>query len=166
MLLAHHVQFQKFYNQESNINSVTNLEKKLNSNIRKIQAFFHPNQVNNLKRRVDHENGTSEKQTWLALADLYNSTDPDKGVVFDSALQTDENDHLIDNPGYEHINLTNFTMTPIGGNKEIKKYMAGLFKLRSEEIKKMIGISGTHDNDPMSYVNRTKARVPGGGGFH
>jgi hypothetical protein len=55
-------------------------------------------------------------------------------------------------------------MTPIGG-KEIKKYMAGFFKLWSK-IKKMIGVPGTHDNDPMSYVGRAKERVPGGGGFH
>jgi hypothetical protein len=41
-----------------------------------VQAFFHPDLfekmmvVNNLKGRADHENGTSEKQTWSALADL------------------------------------------------------------------------------------------------
>jgi hypothetical protein len=56
-------------------------------------------------------------------------------------------------------------MTPVGG-KEIKKYILfTLFKLRSE-MKKMIGISGTHDNDPMTYVDRAKARVPAGAEVH
>jgi hypothetical protein len=96
-ILAHHVQFCQFYNRETNLNSVSNLEKKLNSELRKVQAFFHPDLfeqmmvVNNLKGRVDHENGTSEKQTWSALADLYNNTDPDEGVdVFESKLQPDK----------------------------------------------------------------------------
>jgi hypothetical protein len=81
MLLAHHVQFQKFFNHETNLNSSANLAKKLNLEVRRIQAFFHPNifeqmmQVNNLKGRCDHENGMSEKQTWSSLADLYNSMD-------------------------------------------------------------------------------------------
>jgi hypothetical protein len=135
MLLAHHVQFQKFYNQETNLNSNANLEKKLNSDIWKIQAFFHPDifeqmmAVDNLTGRVDHENGTSKKQTWSALTDLYNSTDPDQGVdIFDCYLKTNEKNHLINQTGYNSIDLTNFTMTPIG-SKEIKKFLPGLFKL-------------------------------------
>jgi hypothetical protein len=55
-------------------------------------------------------------------------------------------------------------MSPVGG-KEIKKFVGMLFKLRSE-IKKMMSISGTHNNDPMYYVDRAKQRVPGGGVCH
>jgi hypothetical protein len=85
-LLAHHVQFHQMYNHESNENSIPNLEKKFNTEICIIQLFFHLDmfeqmmQVNQLKGRVDHENGNTEKQTWSALADLFNSTDPDDGV--------------------------------------------------------------------------------------
>jgi hypothetical protein len=159
------------FNHETNLNSNANLAKKLNSEVRKIQAFFHPDifeqmmQVNNLKGWCDHENGMSEKQTWSSLADLYNSTDPDDGVdIFDRTLPTDKKDHLIDNVGYDAIDLTNFTITPVGGN-EIKKYIFGLFKLWAE-IKKMNGVSGTHDNDPMLFVDSAKQRVSGGGATH
>jgi hypothetical protein len=140
------------------------LEKKLNSELHKCQAFFHPDlfeqmmAVNNLKGRVDHENGTSEKHTWSALADLYNSSYPDEGVnLFDSVLPMDKHNHLTTNPGYKAVDLTNFSTTPIGG-WEIKKYILGMFRLRSD-IKKMMAISGTCNNDPLSYVDGAKTRV-------
>jgi hypothetical protein len=139
------------------------LEKKLNSELRKCLAFFHPDlfeqmmAVNNLKGRVDHENVMSEKHTWSALADLYNSSDPDKGVyVFDSVLPMDKHNHVTTNPGYKAIDLTNFSTTPIRGH-EIKKYILGMFWLRAD-MNKMMAISGTHNNDPLSYVDRAKTR--------
>jgi hypothetical protein len=45
-------------------------------------------------------------------------------------------------------------MTPVGG-KEIKKFIMTMFKLRAD-IKKMMSISGTHDSDPMLYVDCAK----------
>jgi hypothetical protein len=60
--------------------------------------------VNNLKGRVDHENGTSAKQTWSGLADLYNSTDPDVGIdVFQWCIETDVHDHLITTPDMNQL---------------------------------------------------------------
>jgi hypothetical protein len=56
-------------------------------------------------------------------------------------------------------------MTPVGG-KEIKKYyICALFKLCCE-MKKMIGISGTHGINPMTYVDQAKAGVTAGAGVH
>jgi hypothetical protein len=45
MLLAHVVQFTKFYINATNMNSNINLSKKLNSNLCKIHALFHPDFV-------------------------------------------------------------------------------------------------------------------------
>jgi hypothetical protein len=70
--------------------------------------------------------------------------------------------HLIVNDRYDSVDITNFTVTPVGG-KEIKKFIMSMFKLCAD-IKKMMSISGTHDSDPMSYVDRAKERV--GGGLH
>jgi hypothetical protein len=84
--------------------------------------------------------------------------------VFDTAIAGDETDQLIDNVGCETVDLTNFTMTPIGG-KEIKKYIFTLFKVRAE-MNKMMGVSGTHENDPMFFVDHAKQRVSGGGSVH
>jgi hypothetical protein len=96
---------------------------------------------------------------------LYNSTDPDAAIdVFDTTVTGDKKDQLINNVGYETVDLTNFTMTPIGG-KEIKKYIFTLFKVQAE-MNKMMGVSGKHENDPMFFVDHAKQRVPGGGSVH
>jgi hypothetical protein len=133
--------------------------------LRKIQAFFHPDifeqilQVNSLKSRADHENGTSEKQTWSALADLYNTTDKD--LALDNHHDTcakDYRNHLLVNTGYEDVDLTNFTKTTDNGN-ELCKFITGLFKLRREMKALMMTISGTHNSDPMSFVDTAKKRV-------
>jgi hypothetical protein len=144
---------------------MASLKKKLNSELRLIQAFFHPDlfhqiiQVNSLKDRSDHENGTNEKQTWSSVADLFNNTEPDCNLVeFDCSAVKDTNNHLINNPGYEDVDLMQFTETTDNGNG-VKKCKTGLFKLRHEMKSLMTTVSGTHNNDPMALVNRAKKRV-------
>jgi hypothetical protein len=134
-LIGKHVIYQQAYNSKIRENSAAAVKKKLNSELRKIQGFFHPKifdqilQVNSLKSRSDDENGTSEKQTWSALADLYNNTEPDPMMDnFDDTAIKDLHNHLIRNPGYEDIDLTNFTETTDNGN-DLQKYITGLFKL-------------------------------------
>jgi hypothetical protein len=101
-LIAQHIGLTAMYERESSVTSATALLKKLNSEIRKIQCFFHSDafdqmmEVNHLKGRVDHENGNTEKQTWSSLADLYNCLDPDVQVdTFDCDLDKDDHNHLV-----------------------------------------------------------------------
>jgi hypothetical protein len=77
---------------------------------------------------------------------------------FDCSAVKDTNDHLIDNPGYEDVDLTQFTETTDNGNG-IKKYITGLLKLCREMKSLMTTVSGTHNNDPMAFVDCAKKRV-------
>jgi hypothetical protein len=148
-LLGVHVALHDVYNLETNPHSVLVVELKLNSELRKIQAFFHPEhfeetmKVNALKGRVDHENGTSEKHVWLTLADLYNCVNPDDGIgSIDFDCPQDKYRHLNGEKEFHRATLTNFATTPNGG-VELKGYFFGLFKLR-QQMKYPIGESGTH----------------------
>jgi hypothetical protein len=53
--------------------------------------------------------------------------------------------------------LKNFTQTLVGG-AELKKFFTGLFHL-CRDMKALLGVSGTHNNDPMCYVDQAKVRV-------
>jgi hypothetical protein len=85
-LIGKHIVYQQAYNNDISKMSATSVQKKLVSELRKVQAFFHPEifeqiiKINSLKDQSDHENGTGEKQTWSALADLYNNTDSDPNL--------------------------------------------------------------------------------------
>jgi hypothetical protein len=78
-LIAEHVIYQQAYNNKVRETSAAALKKKLSSELRKIQAFFHPDiidqilLINSLKDCSALENSTTANQTWSALADLYNS---------------------------------------------------------------------------------------------
>jgi hypothetical protein len=112
-----------------------------------------------LKSRSNHENGTSKKQTWSALADLYNNTEPDPMMDnFDDTAIKDLHNHFIWNPVYDDIDLTNFTEMTDNGN-DLQKYIMGLFKLQREMKAMMTTVSRTHNNDAMAFVNHAKARV-------
>jgi hypothetical protein len=113
-----------------------------------------------LKGRSDNENGTREKQTWIAVTDLYknqDSSDADLDEI-DYTSCFDQHNHLINNSGYEDIQLTQFTATMDNGN-ELKKYITGLFKLRQEMKALMTTVSGTHNNYPMAFVDNAKKKV-------
>jgi hypothetical protein len=163
-LIGKHVVYQQAYNLEIRENSAIAIQKKLNSELQKIQAFFHPDifeqnlQVNSLKSRADHENGTSKKQTWSALADLYNSTDKDPALDnLDDTCIKDYHNHLLVNTGYEDVDLTNFTQTT--DKNKLHKFITGLFKLRQEMKALMTTILGTHGSNPMSFVDTAKKCV-------
>jgi hypothetical protein len=84
--------------------------------------------VNSLTSRADFENGTCEKQVWVSLADLYNCNDPDDALDFiDVNMDRDEKGHLVSEPAYDDVNLTDFTPTPVGG-VEMKKFFHTMFK--------------------------------------
>jgi hypothetical protein len=133
------VVYQQVYNSEIRETGAAAIKKKLSSELRKIQAFFHPNvfdqimQINSLKDHSALENGTTANQTWAALADLYNNQDSSDANLdeIDSTSRFDRHNHLINNSGYEDIQLTQFTATMDNGN-ELKKYITGLFKLWRE----------------------------------
>jgi hypothetical protein len=61
------------------------------------------------------------------------------------------------NEGYDSVDLTKFTPTPVGG-KEIKKFINWMFCLQAD-MNKMMRFSGTHNSDPLSYVDCAKQRV-------
>jgi hypothetical protein len=160
-LLGVHVALRGVSNLDTNPNSTSVVEKKPNSELCKIQAFFHPEhfedmmKVNALKGRVDHENGTSKKVVWSTLADMYNSVDPDKGIdQLDFTCTGDKYKHRIGEPEFLRAVLSNFATTPSGG-LELKCYFFGLFKLH-RQMKYLIGESSTHCNDPLSYVDHAK----------
>jgi hypothetical protein len=164
-LIGKHVIYQQAYNNDISETSATSVQKKLVLELQKVQAFFHPEifeqimKINSLKDRSDHENGTGEKQTWSALADLYNNTDSDPNLdEIDYMCQFDQQNHLINNSGYEDLNLEKFTSTVDNGTK-MKKFFTGMFKLRQEIKHLMTTVSGTHNNNLMAFVNKAKAKV-------
>jgi hypothetical protein len=115
--------------------------------------------INSLKDQSDHENGTGEKQTWSALADLYNNTDSDPNLdEIDYTCRFDQQNHLINNSRYEDLDLEKFTSTMDNGS-EMKKFFTGMFKLQREIKRLMTTVSGTHNNNPMAFVNKAKAKV-------
>jgi hypothetical protein len=129
------------------------MKKKLNSELQMIPTFFHPDlfeqimKVNSLKDRADHENGTNEKQAWSSVADLYNNSDPDPELdKFDSMAVKDLLNHLITKPGYDDMDLKQFTEMTDNGNG-IKKYITGLFKLQ-REMKNLITTVGDTQEQP------------------
>jgi hypothetical protein len=165
-LLGVHVTLRGIHNLETNPNSASVVEKKLNSELRKIQAFFHPKhfeemmKLNALKGCVDHENHTSEKVVWSTLADMYNSVDPDEGIdQLDFTCRGDKYKHLIGKLEFSRAVLSNFVTTPSGG-LELKRYFFGLFKL-CRQMKYLISESGTHSDDPLSYINHAKTTTKG-----
>jgi hypothetical protein len=169
-LLGVHVSLRDIYNIETNQHNAKSVEKKLNSELRKIHSFFHLEifeemmQVNALKGRVDHENGTNAKQTWSSLADLYNCVDLDDGMyILDFECEGDHHKHLLHEPAFAKANLTDFAHTP-AGSAELKRYFHGLFKFR-HKITDLLGESGTHNNDPMSYVDTAKVKERGSTSF-
>jgi hypothetical protein len=150
------------------------IKKKLSSELRKIQAFFHPDiidqilQINSLKSHSALENGTTAGQTWSALADLYNNEDPDLNLDdIDYSNLFDNNNHLINNSGYQDLLLTvtNFTETASNGD-ELKKFFTSAFKLRRSMKTKMMTVSGSHKSDPLSYVDRAKKTVKNVSAIH
>jgi hypothetical protein len=82
-------------------------------------SLFHPDvfdqimQINSLKDCSALENGTTANQTWAALADLYNNQDSSDANLdeIDYTSCFDQHNHLINNSGYEDIQLTQFTAT-------------------------------------------------------
>jgi hypothetical protein len=164
-LIGEHDVYQQAYNNDISETSATSVQKKLVSELRKVQAFFHLEifeqimKINLLKDRSDHENGTGEKQTWSALAELYNNTNSDPNLdEIDYTCRFDQLNHLINNSGYEDLNLKNFTSTMDNGT-EMKKFFTGMFKLQREIKRLMTTVSGTHNNDPMAFVDKAKVKV-------
>jgi hypothetical protein len=152
-LIGEHVVYQQCYNDEIWENSAAAMKKKLNSELQMIPTFFHPDlfeqimKVNSLKDRADHENGTNEKQAWSSVADLYNNSDPDPELdKFDSMAVKDLLNHLITKPGYDDMDLKQFTEMTDNGNG-IKKYITGLFKLQ-REMKNLITTVGDTQEQP------------------
>jgi hypothetical protein len=61
-------------------------------------------------KHADHEDGRTERETYCALADLYNLVMADIALIFvDSDFETDIEDYLTVNAAYTSADLTNFT---------------------------------------------------------
>jgi hypothetical protein len=113
-----HVEYRDVYQKHTSEHSSVNVQKKLNSELQKIQAFFHPEmfesmmKVNSLKGRVEFENGTTEKETWSALAAMFNGTEPDElldhlelCLDYDEEKgYDDEKGHLVKEETYNNCN--------------------------------------------------------------
>jgi hypothetical protein len=164
-LFGKHVVYQQVYNNEVCKTSAAVIKKKLSTKLCKIQAFFHPDifdqilQINSLKDRSVLENGTTANQTWYALAELYNNTEKDPNLDdIDHTTRFDRLNHQITNAGYEDINLTNFNAC-VDSDKEMKKFFYGLFKIWHEMKSLMHTVSGTHNSDPLAFVNIAKKNI-------
>jgi hypothetical protein len=137
-LLAVHINSVELYNQDWNTHSASAVSKKLNSDLRKVNAFFHKEvyenilNINRLMTRADHEDGTTDKDTYCSLAELYNKEEPDFLLDdVDSNLQTDVGKHLTNNSAFCDADLTQFVPTTVDG-KCLKKFIREMFSLRKK----------------------------------
>ena len=147
------------YNPESNPDSAIAISKKLNSDLRKVNTFFHKEMfeqvcsINRLMKRADHEDGTTEKETYIALAELYNSDVPNIALdLLDCEMEAEIEPHLLTNTAFIAADLMKFTPTTSDG-KPFKKFIKEMFALRKYMKELMHNQSGEHRNDPMYFVD-------------
>jgi len=158
-LIAHQKKWGMLANIHPLIDSGDKLVKKLNTQLRIINAVSHKDitaplkKVNDLKDRFDQEHGLMPRQTWQKFADLVNDATPDDELdkilcpnVLDVEVHEDHmkkyDDDAIDPKKFNNVD-----------SKSVADIVAKLFKVR-EEMKRCMEHTGTHDYDPMRYVDR------------
>jgi hypothetical protein len=83
-------------------------------------------------KRANHEDGTTEKDTYCALGNLYNSTEPEAFIdIVDFNLGTDVKSQLATNPFICEADLTQFIPTLVDGSA-FKKFIREMFVLRKK----------------------------------
>jgi hypothetical protein len=149
------------------VEAASKAQKKLNSALRAVNAYFHPNHFdmlrsfNDQKVRVDHETGNTPNHYFESFVDVYNNPSPDPfmdGVINESKLPfADEENHLNADPVY-HSNLRKFD--PMDATDAKKKFK--LFWSCHKQMKEDMTVSGRHDSDPMKFVDAAMKKVKGG----
>ena len=158
--IARHASLVGMHNHASDIDCPNAIIMKLNSDLRKVNTFFHSSifdqvlSVNRLMKRADHEDGKTDQQTYRDLAELYNTSDSDFQLdEVECNLASDVGNVLTENAAIAKADLTQFVPTT-GDGKPFKKFINEMFALRKYIKAMMHSRSGEHENDPMKFVDR------------
>jgi hypothetical protein len=157
--LAAHAGLMRLYDQASRNDTMSSIKKRLNSDFRKVNTFFHKEMfeqvksMNRLMKRADHEDGNTEKNTYIAMAELYNTTQPEFSIdMVDINIETDVGNRLANTEAICDADLTQFI--PIADDGlAFKKFIREMFVLRKKIKANMTTVSGTHSNDPYDFID-------------
>jgi hypothetical protein len=139
--------------------------KKLNTALRIINALFCSAflpkflAINDKKGRPDHELGRSTPKTiYKDISEYVNSEEPDEVLdKLNVSILSDNNLHLLDETLYGCVDLT--TILPVScDGKVVQNLVSKLIKIR-HHVQDMMRTSGTHDSDPLLFIDVGKKRA-------